>query len=136
MGISNFIGRACTQTVVYWGNPRGDGYGGKIFDDPIELKPPDNGVRWEDKIQVVTEDNGVMYISRAVVFLIQDVDIEGCLYLGTLSDLDDYLESSAGTYIDPADVDGVCIIKRFEKTPAIGSTTEFLRKAFLTPWLT
>lgn len=136
--IDKLLAKKCKQTAVYWGNPVEDGFGGKTFDDPIELSPDDdNGVRWEEKVQVIIDENGVSHISRAVVFLQQDVDVEGCLYLGTLDDLVDYLDSSAGSYIDPMDVEeGICIIKRFEKTPSLNSSDVFLRKAFLTPWLT
>ena len=131
MGMDAFFERSCTQTAVYWGTPVSDGYGSFTFADPVEIK-----VRWEEKQQILGSTDGVQLISRAIVFLLQDVDTEGCLYLGTLESLDDYLDSSGGTYIDPRDVPDICLIKRFEKTPRLGSTSEFLRKAFLTPWLT
>jgi hypothetical protein len=135
MSIEKYIARNCPQIAVYWGNPKDDGFGSKTFDDPIEIK-----CRWEDKLQVITADNGVKYLSRAVVFLTQDVDIEGMLFLGTLDQLEtlygDSAQESSGVYFNPFDVDGICIVKRFEKTPGLRSTSVFLRKAFLTPWLT
>jgi hypothetical protein len=126
MGISAFLNRACNQTAVYWGNPVDNGNGGFTYDDPVEIK-----CHWEEKEQLLSQANSTPLISRSIVYLIQDVDVDGLLYLGELTDLDSAEE--ANPY---AMESGVCIIKRFEKTPAMGSTTEFVRKAFLTPWLT
>jgi hypothetical protein len=135
MSITTFLQATCTQDCVYWGNPHEDGYGGITYDDPIELK-----CRWEDKIQVLGAITGNQVLgyqetSRATVYVLQDVDQDGRLYLGTLDSLDNYLDSSDGSYVDPNQLENTFIIKRFEKSPALGSTTEFLRKAFLTPWL-
>ena len=141
MGVSGLFTRSCIQTCVYWGNPVEDGYGGVTYDDPVEIL-----CRWEDKMQILGavtggEITGFSETSRAIVYLTQDVDQDGLLYLGTLASLDAFLDSSSGSYIDPRSIEGTGynrahIIKRFEKTPAFGSTTEFLRKAFLSPWLT
>jgi hypothetical protein len=131
MSIMSIIERSYVQTAVYWGSPIPDGYGGHTFANPIEVD-----CRWEDKeqflgSQVGGEVTGGLLLSRSIVFVKQDMDEEGYLYFGTLDDLD--LDSN--DYIDPKEVDKAYIIKRFEKTPAFGSTTEFLRKAFLTPFL-
>jgi len=117
------------QTAVYWGNPQNDGSGGKTFDAPVELTPPENGVRWEDMHQLVADAKGNEITSRALVFVNQDVDEEGMLYLGTLASL------SVAQKADPMIVDGAHTIKRFQKTPSLHSTTDFLRKAYLTPSL-
>jgi hypothetical protein len=127
----DIIENTYAQTAVYWGAPTPDGYGGNTFAAPIEVV-----CRWEDKeqflgSQVGGEVTGGLMLSRSIVFVKQDVDEEGYLYLGTLDDL--VLDSN--DYIDPKEVDKAYIIKRFEKSPAVGSTTEFLRKAFLTPFL-
>jgi hypothetical protein len=129
MGMEAFISSKCVQTAVYWGNPVNDGYGGHTFDDPVEI-----ACRWEDKDQVVGtqvggEVTGGVLLSRSIVFVTQDLDEEGYLYLGSLDDL------SVEQQANPKLVETAYIIKRFEKTPALGSTTEFLRKAFLTPYL-
>jgi hypothetical protein len=124
MGITSLLTRQCKQVAVYWGNPVNDGEGGFTFDDPVELY-----CRWEEMKQVVTDNKGVEVSSRAVVYLLQDVDEEGMLYLGRLTDLSSAEEG------DPKTVEGAYIIKRFEKTPALGSTTVFVRRAYLTPSL-
>jgi len=129
-GIEALMARICRQTAVYWASPVNDGFGGFTFEDPVEIM-----CRWEDMHQVVTDDKGNEITSRALVFVLQDVDEEGYLYLGTLDSLYDDAESSAGAIDNPANIEGVYIIKRFQKTPVLGSTTEFLRKAYLTPSL-
>ena len=98
--------------------------GGHTFDSPIEL-----AVRWEEMSQLVTDNKGEAITSRAVVYVKQDLDEQGMLYLGELADLNSDGES------DPKSVDGAYYIKRFEKSPVLGSATEFLRKAYLTPSL-
>jgi hypothetical protein len=124
--------RQCKQICVYWGSPVNDGYGGFTFPHPVEIK-----CRWEDMHQIVTDNKGNELTSRALVFVLQDVDEEGYLYLGTLESLyDNYAtDSSVGEIVNPKDIPEAFIIKRFQKTPAMGSTTQFLRKAYLTPSL-
>ena len=135
MSIEAMIARNCKQTAVYWGAPVNDGYGGFTFATPVELTPPTNGVRWEEMHQVVTDAKGVELTSRALVFLLQDVDEEGYLYLGTLDDLYDLAGESSGSAInDPTAIVGTYIIKRFQKTPNMKGDG-YLRKAYLTPSL-
>jgi len=124
MSIAGVIARNCPQTAVYWGTPVNDGTGGKTFADPVEI-----ACRWEETIQVMLDTKGVETTSRAVVFVTQDVDEEGILYLGTLDDLDSDEEA------DPMTITGAYSIKRFTKTPSLGSTTDFRRAAFVTPAL-
>ena len=78
MSITTLLTDRCTQVAVYWGSPQEDGQGGKTFADPVELY-----CRWEMLNQIVTDSKGVEFTSRAVVYLLQDVDEEGYLYLGT-----------------------------------------------------
>ena len=125
MGIERNIGKMCKQIAVYWGSPVNDGYGGKTFASPVEIL-----CRWEDKNETFIAPNGDQSVSKSVVYVLQDVDQEGYLFLGTLDSLYDAAESSA-TVIDPKDV-AAYLIRRFDKLPALGSTTEFLRKAYLT----
>jgi len=123
------IKRQCKQVCVYWGSPTEDGFGGKTFADPVEIY-----CRWEDMHQIVTDAKGAEVTSRALVFVLQDVDEEGYLYLGTLDDLYDDAESSAGAIDNPASIEGAYIIKRFQKTPDLKGIG-YLRKAYLTPSL-
>jgi hypothetical protein len=129
MGIENMIAGHCTSPAVYWGSPQEDGLGGKTFASAIEIL-----CRWEEIRQVVTDAKGNEITSRALVFVTQDLDEEGVLYLGTLDSLYDSAESSGGAIDDPQSIDGAYIIKRFQKTPTLDGTN-YLRKAYLTPSL-
>lgn len=112
------------QDIVYWGNPVNDGFGSFTFDDPIELK-----CRWSNKEQIVADNNGKSEIYRSIIFVPQDVDLDGLIWQGTLDDLTDTHEA------DPRNIAGIMIIKRFEKAPTIRSYNTFLRKAFLSPYM-
>jgi len=129
MSIETFIADKCTQKCVYWGSPVEDGYGGKTFADAVELD-----CRWEEMTQIVTDAKGAEITSRALVFLTQDVDEEGMLYLGTLDSLYDDAESSADAIDNPMSIEGAYYIKRFQKTPSLDGSG-YLRKAYLTPSL-
>jgi len=125
MGIENIIQRICVQTAVYWGAPEDDGYGGKDFDSiyPIEI-----ACRWEEKTELISRIGarlGEELISNAQVSVTQDVDEQGYLYLGTLDNLDSDQEAN------PETIDDAYSIKKFEKIPSLGSTNEFVRKAYL-----
>lgn len=126
MGIDNVIKRNLVQTAVYWGNPQDNGYGGFTYDDPIEI-----ACRWEDMPQVMLDKEGEQDLSRAVVYVGIDVMNNGLLYLGRLTDI-----QGTGGVIDFNTLSGIYQIRRWRKVPALGSNTIFLRKAFLTPYLT
>jgi len=123
MEISNHIGTLCRQKAVYWGSPVNDGYGHYTFATPVEIK-----CRWDGKEQIVSKDDEKAVIFRSVIYVLQDVDTEGLLWLGELSDL------TIAQKAAPHDITGIMIIKRFEKTPALRSRS-YLRKAFLSPYM-
>lgn len=124
MSIIDVITKACTQTAVYWAVTGSDGFK-NTYAAPVEI-----ACRWEGKAQLVkgwdAKGNIIDYIG--IVYILQDVDEEGCLFLGTLNDLD------SGADVDPLSMEGVYRIKQFEKLPILYSTTEFSRRAFLTQW--
>jgi hypothetical protein len=121
MGIADTIKRNCVQTAVYWGNPVIDGYAESTFDSPVEIL-----CRWEDFIVIFTSNKGEQIYSKSVVYTLQDLDNDGYLFLGTLADLID-----ADDIDDPKAINDAYEIKRFDKSPALGSTTDFVRKAYL-----
>ena len=107
------------QTAVYWGTPAADGYGGYTFDEPAELT-----VRWEKVQKQFTDPQGEEKLSQAVVYLAQDVDVGGMLYLGTLADLGSAEEAA------PLTVAGTYRIAAFEKIPDTDGET-YVRRAWL-----
>jgi hypothetical protein len=129
MSIQESIENNCLDKAVYWGNPINDGRNFFTFNDAIEIS-----CRWEDISQIVTDNKGKEITSRALVFVLQDLDVEGYLYHGTLEELYDSAESSADAIADPKNIDGTYIIKRFQKVPSLDGEG-FLRKAYLTPSL-
>ena len=130
MSIADFMARQCVQTAVYWGNPVDNGFGKNTYDDPVELPPPDNGVRWVQKVQVLRdwEGKGDIFECIGFVYVLQELDKDGCLFLGTLSDLD------SDEYDSPLSNPNVFRIRQFEKMPALKATDVFVYKAFLSQW--
>ena len=124
MGIIKIIERMCVETAVYWGNPVADGFGGIVYDEAKEIK-----CRWENKRDLITgteaDEPGEELISDAQVYVLEDLQELGYLFLGTLSDLDSDTEEH------PETISTAYQIKKFEKTPAFKSTTDFLRKVYL-----
>ena len=111
--MTHFLIRNLRQTATYWGNPAPDGWGGLTFDAPVEVD-----CRWEEKVEVFTTAAGKEARSIAVVFLGQDVDVDGYLYLGS------------STEASPKDVGGAYQIRAFKKVPNIRATY-WERKAWL-----
>ena len=120
MNIEKFIKKVCKQTAVYWGTPVKDGYGNYTFADPVEIK-----CRWEDKITIITGQNGEQEICSASVLVYQDLDAHGWIMLGRLTDI------PAGVLDTPKAVDGAHEILYFSKIPLIFSTTKFVRNLLL-----
>jgi hypothetical protein len=120
MGITAMMKRVFNQPVVYWGNPVSDGFNNFTYDPPVELL-----CRWEDTETLIRNKQGDDVISKAVVYLLQDVVLDGILLLGSLNDLDSDMDS------DPRNIANTYLILQFDKKPALGSTTEFQRKAYL-----
>ena len=108
-----------SQMAVYWGNPQNDGYGGKTFDTPVELR-----VRWEDKQELFTDAEGREVRSVAVVYSGVDFDLGGFLYLGELDD------SGLDSNPVPSEVPSAKEIKQFSKVPNLRGT-KFVRKVWL-----
>lgn len=125
MSITSVIARLCKQDAVYWGNPQNDGYSDFTHDAAVEIK-----CRWEDKVQLIVNPDGSEQSSRAIVYPLQELDEEGWLYLGLLTSL------TAAEIANPKLIRKASIIKKFEKIPSLGSTTDFYYKAWLTPLLT
>ena len=113
----SFITRNHNQTIVYWGTPEKDKFGVKTFAVPVEISG-----RWEDKNDLFIDASGRESVSKAFVFVGQDLDLQGWLYLGTLASI-----SSAA---DPKGIDSAFEIRQVIKTPNLKST-DFERKVIL-----
>ncbi len=120
MGIEKFIRKVCVQVAVYWPSPEPDGYGGMSYDDPEEV-----AVRWDDTTEVVTSSEGKEIVSRAKILTPHDLEEQGRLYLGRLTDLTDDQRN------DPQLVEKAYEIKRFDRVPMVMSDEVFIRTAYL-----
>jgi hypothetical protein len=120
MGILQFISKVCVQTAVYWGSPTENGFGQKVYADPVEVL-----VRWTDKTQLIKGSDGKQITCTSEVLVQQDMDLQGLLYLGSLTDFTP-LELS-----NPVNLSGVLEIKGFDKIPLLKSTTLFVRNVYL-----
>jgi hypothetical protein len=124
-GIEKVEAKFCVQTCVYWGNPQNDGYGSFTFDAPVEIL-----CRWEEKneVDIGWFSSGYpanILLSKASVMIIQDLDLNGFLYLGSLSDLTEENKTN------PLTKSGAYVIHRFDKIPMVRKTDEFVRTAWL-----
>jgi len=117
--MADFPNKQLNQTAVYWASPTQDGYGGFTWSSPVEID-----CRWQNSTKVITTGNGDEIVCKAIVYVNQDVDEEGMLYLGDLDDLD------SGQEADPMTVDGAYKILRFDKSPTVRGDA-YLRKVYL-----
>jgi hypothetical protein len=115
-----WLTRNLKQTAVYWASPTPDGFGGATFTTGAEI-----ACRWEDKDELFVDRAGQEVRSHAMVYVGQDLDDGGYLYLGDLDDL------SSAEEADPLTVTGAYEIRSFQKSPRLKAATEFLRKATL-----
>jgi hypothetical protein len=120
MSIIDFIESVAVQTAVYWGTPVDNGYGGFTYADPIEIL-----CRWEGSTKLITDAKGQQIVCVAEVMVLQELDIDGLLYLGSLDDLDSAQED------DPSTITGSQRIKQFMKTPLFASDDEFVYISYL-----
>jgi len=126
-GIEKIVAKFCVETAVYWGNPQNDGYGSFTFDTPRELL-----CRWENKNEIdigwfSTGFPANLLNCKASVLVKEDLDLNGYMYLGTLSQL-----RAMGADLDnPISIMNAYVIHRFDKIPMVFKTDEFVRTAWL-----
>ena len=113
----SIISRMRRQTCVYWAKEGYDNYGKPLTDPPIQLT-----CRWQDMNEEFIDSEGTRQMSRAKVFVDQDVDVGGVLMLGVLGDVTDALV--------PKNNAGAWEIKRFDNMPNL-KATEYLKTAYV-----
>jgi len=120
MSVETYMKRVAKQTAVYWSSPVADKFAKNSFATPVEIK-----CLWNDKKEMLSNDQGKEVFSKATVYVVQDLDEQGMLFLGGLTDL------NAGEQADPTTVKNAYEIKQFMKIPSLTSTKKFTRKALL-----
>jgi len=121
MSITQFIKKVCVQDAIYWGSPVNNGYSGKTYATPVEIK-----CRWEEKMRVIHDDKGQEFSSKAQILVTQNLDMEGYLYLGTLDSLESVVDET-----DPKNVTGAYEIIAIDRIPLFKSSTDFVHIVYL-----
>jgi hypothetical protein len=117
------IKKMCLQTACYWPPlPHSDDFGNPTYGDVVELKPPDNGVAWFDTNENYINQQGETTVSKAKVFVLQDLQVHGVLWLGQAKDLADDIKPFGNA--------GASEIQAFSKIPTL-TANEFVRTAWL-----
>lgn len=94
---------------VYWAPRPADPSGQEQFDDPIEI-----GCRWEDTIQEYIDQKGEKRVSTTVVYIGEDLLLNGFLWHGKLEELVDT--------VDPTNNPGAYVIQKVASIPTIDHT--------------
>lgn len=118
------LSKMLVQTAVYWPLANTDS-GGLVYDDygqPQHSDPVEISCRWEERTEEFVGLDGTTIMSKAVVYVGQDLSIGGLLMLGTLSDITN--ETT------PRENSGAWEIKGWSKIPTL-KATHFLRQAYL-----
>lgn len=110
----SIISKMRKQTAVYWGPPVESGDGDQTYPDPVEIE-----CRWEDVNGAVLSFPSNDVLNDSTVYSDRDLEVNGYLYLGTLSEVDG---------LTPDEVPLARRIKGFSKLPNLRAT-EYLRTA-------
>lgn len=105
------IARNLKQDVTWWAASP-DGYGGYTYSSPQTIKG-----RWQDKQELFRTPAGDEQVSKAIVYLDQDVDVG------------DYLYEGLSTAADPTSLEAYQV-RQFGKVPDLRNL-QSLRKAIL-----
>ncbi len=120
----SIITRMLKQTAVYWALASGDDVSYDDYGQPIVTiaDPVEIDCRWEDVNEEFIAADGTKQVSRAVVYVSEDVAVGGILMLGTEDDITDSvnIKENVGAYE----------VRKFDKLPNFRAT-EHLRTAYL-----
>lgn len=114
----SIITRMLKQVATYW-PPLGtsDAFGQPQYGTAVQI-----GVRWEDATEQFLDDEGDIQMSKALVYVSQDVEVRGVLLLLPIA--------SVTNLTDPKKNPLAWEIRRYERLPTF-KATEFLRTALL-----
>ena len=121
MAIGDFIEKVAVQPAVLWRYIGSDGFGGGIYEPPVEIT-----CRWTDNDFSTKDQQGEEFSSRAELLLpdsIGDVKMKDFVYLGQIEEINNEP--------NPLNIDKAYEVKRVTRVPLLFSTDEFVRKAFV-----
>lgn len=116
-----------THKVCYWAPKRASHSGQQLFEVVVELN-----ARWEDRNEMFLDKMGNQQISRSRVYLNEDVEVLGVLWLSSklASDPDGSAISELTNAFEPFENEGAFEIRKFDKIPDIDGE-EYVRRALL-----
>lgn len=120
--IERYIKRISNQIAVYWSRPTPREDGSNAYAAPVEIK-----CFWKDGTQYIPDRDMRDVSVKALIYVSQDLDEMGMLYLGTLSSL------TTAQKADPRLVNRAYEITRFEKIPSLYKKNEFNRRVIIAP---
>lgn len=108
--MARFFERNLPQTATVWTATTVDSAGDSSYDPPRTIS-----VRWEDRTDLLVQEEGEQITSLGIVITPEDLTVGDYLFLGT------------SISADPRGVDGAFQIKSFKKIPT-RSGKAFLRR--------
>lgn len=118
--IEKYIKKISKYTAVYWAAPTSRADGSNQYATPVEIK-----CFWKGGTQFIPDRDALEVSAKAIVYVFEDLDEQGMLYLGKLTDL------TTAQKADPRKVSRAYVINKFEKIPAL--TTGYNRHAIIGP---
>lgn len=120
--IEKYIKRISRHTAVYWSRPTPRADGSNSYAAPIEIK-----CLWVGGTQYIPDRDMREVSAKALVYVSQDLDEQGMLFLGKLSEL------TTAQKTDPRKVSRAYEITKFEKIPSLHIKDAYNRHAILAP---
>lgn len=120
--IDRYIKRISKHIAVYWSSPVPRPDGSNSYAAPIEIR-----CFWKGASQLIPDRDMKEISIKALVYVSQDLDEQGMLFLGKLSNL------STQEKADPRLVSRAYEITRFVKTPSLYMNGEYNRQAIIAP---
>lgn len=77
----SYINDMLTEQATYWEPTGEDEFGNTTFSEPQTID-----VRWEDKSELFKDEQGNEVVSNAVIYTLEDLQLEGYLYKGVTSE--------------------------------------------------
>jgi len=114
------ITKMLKQWAVYWplSSTEVDAYGQPTYGTAVEIR-----CRWQDRVEETLNEQGILKISKAKIYVASDVDVGGVLWQGRLVDVPTSLT-------EPKKNAKAFEIIRFDKLPDL-KIKSFLRTAYL-----
>jgi hypothetical protein len=91
--------------AVYWPPAGRDARNQQLYGPPVELP-----VRWDERARLFINAQGEQKVSRALVYVGQDLEVNGVLWHGRLANA-----NQAAPYHNP----GAAEIQQWQKTPSL-----------------